>query len=138
LTCALTHQPPERSGVEVGTADAQSPVDAGCPGGVLGGPGLGCARAHPDPPVGPPLIDTNVVGAITIIPTIAPLFNMGVGWTCVVVCVLMWETDRWLSIRSTQRSRDMSRNRSMVVGTVNTEESGHVTVVGIESPVVWL
>jgi hypothetical protein len=27
----------------------------GWPGGVPGGPGLGCARAHPDPPVGPPL-----------------------------------------------------------------------------------
>jgi hypothetical protein len=45
-----------------------SPFDCACmltevgtvrPNGVAGwgpgGPGLGCARAHPDPPVGPPL-----------------------------------------------------------------------------------
>lgn len=29
-------------------------------------------------------------------------------------------------------------NRSMVVGTVNAEEPGHVAIVGIESHVVWL
>jgi hypothetical protein len=29
------------------------------PGGVPGGPGLGCARAHLDPPVGPPLVSPS-------------------------------------------------------------------------------
>jgi hypothetical protein len=57
LSCCHQKRSDLRRSWEVGTADA------GWPGGVLGGPSLGCARAHLNPHVGPLMLSSSGVTA---------------------------------------------------------------------------
>jgi hypothetical protein len=52
----------------------------GWSGGVSGGPGLGCARAHLDPPVGPPLL--RATGATSYGRIGRPSCTLLVGYRC--------------------------------------------------------